>query len=136
MHEKSFGNCLDRRLVLMDEICRLGCTLAAPPLDNADVCELNRELAANSYRWLFERSDRSATLTIPLPHLQPAMLQSGPLEIANEPRSELYKHSRPSRWFQTAEPPPLPVARWWGEHDEPYQLFADTDASVRHLLIP
>jgi len=86
-----------------------------PQLDSRETADLNLEIAANSHRWLFERSDRTATLGMSLPPLPPATAQEGPLELVGEPNARLFNQYRPSRWYWSKEPPQLPVFRWWNQ---------------------
>lgn len=102
-----------------------------PELDAVEVDEVNIEIAANSYRWMFERSDRSRTLTMSLPPLQPATRMERNLKLINKPTSELVRTTHPSRWQMVADPPPLPVRRWWPDQSPP-MLRSD----LTHQLLP
>jgi hypothetical protein len=85
-----------------------------PDLDVLEADELNLEIAGNSHRWMFERPDRSRTLTLALPPLQPANGIDGPLTVVGEP-GELYRTYKPSRWYSTPNPPSWSVGRRWSK---------------------
>jgi len=85
-----------------------------------EVDELNREIAANSHYWMFERADRRTTLVVPLPPRQPASVTEGPFRLVEGDREgELIVETKPSRWYRAPSLPPLPVERWWWSAPHP-----------------
>jgi hypothetical protein len=87
----------------MDALC--------PELTFTEVTECNREIAANSTRWIFEHPGTHYAESLTLPIRPP----SSRIEVFanNENRSRLLRSYRNARWAFVEDPPPWPVARWW-----------------------
>ena len=91
---------------------------ARPPafdqLSYSDIADLNREIAAASSTYAFERLRRKTIAAFKLPPSPPptAMSEPVPLIAAGDKRFLIRSH-RPSRWSGQAHPPPWPVERWF-----------------------
>lgn len=91
---------------------------ASPPahdrLSYSDIADLNREVAAASSTYAFERPRRTTVTALKLPPAPPptAMSERVPIVDPNDRRFLIRSH-RPSRWFADPHPPPWPVERWF-----------------------
>ncbi|MDF3319795.1 hypothetical protein [Rhodococcus sp. C3V] len=72
-------------------------------LDALETYEINREIVAAAYEKVFEHpgDDIASTITVP------------PRPIAPRAETVVDLSRRPTRWFESAEPPPAPVSRWY-----------------------
>ncbi|RQO52729.1 hypothetical protein DBV08_00035 [Rhodococcus sp. KBW08] len=72
-------------------------------LDAAETYEINREIVAAAYEKVFEHPDDDIASTITVP----------PRPIAPRAETVIDLSRRPTRWFESGEPPPAPVSRWY-----------------------
>lgn len=86
-----------------------------PPheLGPGDVAQLNREIAAASTRYVFERPSQNLTPGMKLlPAPSPTSI-APPAPVDDEGMKHLIRTHRPSRWASSKKPPPWPVERWF-----------------------
>jgi hypothetical protein len=77
-----------------------------------ETAEINLEIASNSYRWLFERSDRKNTKTLIVPPAPKRIIRQEEL-TTNVISERIFWEYRPTRWWRQSNPPAWPVSRWW-----------------------
>lgn len=84
--------------------------LAWPVLDVEETDALNVELINHASRWVFESPSGTVGMNAPRRPVPPPFLTE---EINIAGNRTLIRNWRPSPWYRSACPPPLPVARWW-----------------------
>lgn len=76
--------------------------------------EINREVAANARRWIFERPSTTQGRVVSVPDRSPAPAMDGPRRIKTRTgEGVVYRSGARNRWSSTSNPPPWPVGRWW-----------------------
>jgi hypothetical protein len=90
--------------------------LPAPPyeLGYRDVAELNREIAAASSTYVFERPGRNLASAFKLPKSAPPIARAAPIPADDAGEKYLIRSHRPSRWANAKRTPSWPVERWFG----------------------
>lgn len=83
-------------------------------LDLDETAEVNREIASNASRWVFERPSQDVAQALMLPPApDPPFKREGPFPVAGSTTGEAFRTFTPTRWADKDEAPPWPVARWW-----------------------
>jgi len=89
--------------------------IPAPPheLGPHDVGQLNREIAAASSTYTFERPVRNLASGFKLPKKAAAISRAAPVPVDDTAEKHLIRSHRPSRWANAKRIPPWPVERWY-----------------------
>lgn len=87
----------------------------APPyeLGYRDVGELNREIAAASSTYAFERPGRNLASGFRLPKAAAPISRAAPIPVDDTGEKHLIRSHRPSRWANAKRTPSWPVERWF-----------------------
>jgi ribosomal protein L12E/L44/L45/RPP1/RPP2 len=87
----------------------------APPhdLNYRDVAALNREIAAASSTYVFERPAHNIASSLRLPKAPDPISRATPIPVDDTGEKFLVRSHRPSRWANAKRPPPWPVERWF-----------------------
>ncbi len=87
----------------------------APPyeLGYRDVAQLNREIAAASSTYSFERPARNLASGFKLPKAAGPISRAAPIPVDDAGLRHLVRSHRPSRWADAKRTPPWPVERWF-----------------------
>lgn len=80
-------------------------------LNTLELADVNRELIANSTRWVFEKPSRQIGMRIRLPGPQPPLVNEHHQGSQAEGHV-VYRQYQPTRWA-AAPHTPWPVTRWW-----------------------
>jgi hypothetical protein len=88
---------------------------AAPDqLSHCDIADLNREIAAASHRYAYERPRRATVGAFNMPPAPAATAISEPMPVGDAADQRfLIRSHRPGRWAAAAQPPRWPVERWF-----------------------
>lgn len=119
-------------LVMFHPALSLDVEALRPELSQIETGEINWELAANSERWLFERSDRKRTLSLRVPPLPEVRVTMTEYNVANDPLGSLVVVERPTRWANSTVAPPSPISRWWQNAQVPDPCDAPFEPSRMH----
>ncbi|MGF9760885.1 DUF4238 domain-containing protein [Microvirga sp. 0TCS3.31] len=80
-------------------------------LDHLEVADINRELVAASFRWVFEQPSRRVGRAMPVPG-PPPTIEVEQVQAESQGVREVYRFYRPTRWV-AAPSTAWPVSRWW-----------------------
>ncbi|WP_322769425.1 DUF4238 domain-containing protein, partial [Frankia sp. Cr1] len=86
---------------------------AVTELDHAETLDLNREIIANSVRWVFDQPSRRTAEKLRVPLAPPALGEDEPVEVVNVRGGRAIRVYQPTRWDGADLVPDWPVARWW-----------------------
>lgn len=89
----------------------------APPyeLGPHDIGQLNREIAAASSTFTFERPVRNLAMGFKLPKAAAPISRADPVPVDDTGKKHLIRSHRPSRWANAKRIPPWPIERWYHE---------------------
>jgi hypothetical protein len=82
-------------------------------LNYGDIADLNREIAAASCIYTFERPGRNVASAFKLPKAPAPIYQAPPMPVDDTGEKYLIRSHRPNRWANVTHPPPWPVERWF-----------------------